>query len=248
MDLAAFFAEFAAASTMTPATQDFAECLAQFFEELPVIPSDQAVPDHPSPSESDLGRFFEQIKSPMEAVLAKGGLLNLWAIAGLKHNEVRTAGALAGLWRTEFGGVTSRDFLALYLKRAVKNEDWDHELCSGYSVFTEVNPLGESSDRVDLVIETGRYLIGIEIKIRAGLGPNDQLGRYLEALESRAAHMRRSRILILLAPFPSKIAEVYSSTWNDVSAAARQVAKRGGSAKSLIHRVIAQFGDHVAQH
>lgn len=248
MDLAAFFAEFAAASAMTLVTQDFAECLAQFFEELPVIPSEQVVPDHPSPSESDLGRFFDQIKPPIDAVLASGGLLNLWAIAGLKHNEVRTAGALAGLWRIEFGGVTSRDFLALYLKRAVNNEDWDRELSGGYRVFTEVNPLGDSSDRVDLVIETGRHLIGIEIKIGAGLGANDQLGRYLKALKSRAVHMRRSPVLILLAPFPSENAEVYSSTWKDVDAAARQAAKGGAGAKSLICRVIGQFGDHVSQH
>lgn len=233
---------------MTPSTQDFAERLAQFFEVLPVIPADQAVPDHPSPSELDLCRFFEQIRSPMDAVLAGGGLLNLWAIAGLKHNEVRTAGALAGLWRTDFGGVTSRDFLALYLERAVKHVDWEHELCSGYSVFTEVNPLGELSDRVDLVIETGRYLIGIEVKIRAGLGKDDQLGRYVRALESRAAHMHRSPILILLAPFSTMNSEVKSSTWNDVTNAARQAAKRGAGAKTHIHRVIAQFGDHVAQH
>ena len=143
-ELAAFFAEFAIAKRTAASTQDFAGSLAQFFTELPTIPSGQVVPDQSYPFHSDLIRIFDQLQSPLDAVISRGGVLNLWAIAGLKQNEVRTAGALAGLWWTDFGGATSRDFLTYYLKLAVKHVHWERELHSGYRVFTEVNPLGAS--------------------------------------------------------------------------------------------------------
>ncbi|HEX7852516.1 MAG TPA: hypothetical protein VF523_10020 [Burkholderiales bacterium] len=42
------------------------------------------------------------------------------------------------------------------------------ELGKGYRVAPEVCPLGDAADRVDLVIETSRYIIAIEVKIRPG--------------------------------------------------------------------------------
>lgn len=251
--LTAFFAELAVATKMAPLAQDLAGKLAQFFKELPAIPSDQAMPDRPHPTHSDLLQFFAAVQFPLEAAKSRGGRLNLWAVSGLKHNEVRTAGALAGLWRAEFGGRVSQDFLAFYLNRAVRLDrnvqdvNWHQELCNGYSIFTEVNPLGDLSDRVDLVIETVRYLIGIEIKIRAGLG-DMQLERYASALAARARYTQKSSLLILLAPFPVMDSEFNSSSWRDVSAAARRAVKRETDAKTLVHHAISQFGDHVAQH
>lgn len=246
--LTVFFASFAAVTKTDDSCQDFAGSLAQFFQELPAIPTYRDAACVPAPSSSDLLQLFAMVKPPLEAVKSRGGKLNLWAIAGLKQNEVRTAGALAGLWQTDFGGDVSRDFLARYLEGAVSDVDWNHELVSGYHVFTEVNPLGDLTDRVDLVIETTGYLIGIEIKINAGLGKN-QLERYASALASRALHIHKSPLLILLAPRSKENNSATNSTsWKDVSAAAREAAKRGADANSLIHQVIAQYGDYVAQH
>lgn len=133
-ELAALFAALADATKVTPPTQNFAERLVQFFEELPTIPSDQAVSNPPSPAHTDLLHLFDAVRFPLEAVKLIGGRLNIWTIAGLKYNEVRTAGALAGLWRTEFGGGVSRDFLAFYLGRIDRGVDWHWELCNGYRV------------------------------------------------------------------------------------------------------------------
>lgn len=246
-DIEAFFAELAKASTAAPHAHDYAKSLAQFFSELPRISTSEGATFFPTPECNNLAQFFSDVKPQLDEVKSRGGLVNLWELAGLRLNEVRTAGALAGLWRTEFGGEISRDFLALYLGRIVKQVDWHQELRNNYGVFTEVNPLGDMSDRVDLVIETDRYLIGVEVKIRAELGFM-QLDRYSYALASRAKHIQKSPILILLAPFPSGTSDVASSTWGDVSAAARDAARIANHAKTLVHQVIAQFGDHVAQH
>ena len=45
------------------------------------------------------------------------------------------------------------------IERIIKDVDRCKELLSEYNVLTEVNPLKDTSDRVDLVIETAQYLI-----------------------------------------------------------------------------------------
>lgn len=62
----------------------------------------------------DLQAAFQSLKGPLATAKARGGLINPWALAGLGHDEVRNASAFAGLWMTEFGGETSRMFLAHY--------------------------------------------------------------------------------------------------------------------------------------
>lgn len=47
---------------------------------------------------------FKLLQAPLGLLQLQGDLLNPWAIAGLKRDEVRVAQALAGLWRLEFGG------------------------------------------------------------------------------------------------------------------------------------------------
>ncbi len=247
VELTNFFATLAETAKMTAANQEFSGVLAQFFQELPTIPDNQVVLDSSPPTYFELSQLFAALQVPVEALKLKGGRLNLWEIAGLKRNEVRTAGALAGLWRADFGGATSRDFLGFYLERVIKDVDWGGELLGKYNVLTEVNPLGDTSDRVDLVIETAQYLIGIEIKINARLG-DKQLTRYASALASRARHMQKSPILILLAPFSDPDSKVPASSWSDVSAAAKQATRCDLAEKTSIHHVITQFGDYVAQH
>lgn len=246
-ELAVMFEALAAAKETVHSVEGFAGDLARLFDRIRNIPTDHDLPCRPSPTYSDLTGLFSEMQPRLDAVKARGGLLNLWEIAGLRCNEVRTAGALAGLWRTSFGGSTSLDFLAFYLRRAVKDIDWHQELLDGYDIFTEVNPLGDLSDRVDLVIETARYLIGIEIKIKVGLGKN-QLKRYASALAIRARYGRKLPCVVLLAPFPAANPEVSPSSWSDVSVAARQAVGCTSDTKSLVHHVIAHFGDYVAQH
>lgn len=246
-DMEALFAELSVASGVVPDVDGYAKDLVRFFSELQYISTNESAALFPTPEHLNLAMFFFDVKPLLDQIKSRGGLVNIWRLAGLKLDEVRTADALAGLWRTDFGGDVSRDFLACYLGRAVKQVDWHQELSKGYGVFTEVNPLGDRSDRVDLVIETQGYLIGVEVKIRAPLGFM-QLDRYSAALVSRAMHIKKSPILILLAPFPSGTSDVASSSWSDVAVAARHATRTAKHSKSLLHHVIDQFGSHIAKH
>ncbi|WP_159831360.1 PD-(D/E)XK nuclease family protein [Novosphingobium sp. TCA1] len=192
----------------------------------------------------DLQAAFQSLRGPLATAKARGGLVNPWALANLGHDEVRNAGALAGLWMTEFGGDTSRMFLAHYLLAALPTTNWFEALETGYRVSTEVCPMGDVADRVDLIIETSVHLIGIEVKIRAGLG-RDQLERYKASVFRRADLQKRSPRIVLLAPFSADVLEVSSTGWPDIARAARTAAGVSASGRSFVQQMISKFGEHV---
>lgn len=192
----------------------------------------------------DLQTALQALKRPLSIAKEAGGLINPWSLAGLGQDEVRNAAALAGLWMSEFGGDTSKRFLASYLAGAIANIDWIYELDQGYRVATEVCPMGDVADRVDLVIETQAYLIGVEVKIRAGLG-KEQLERYVASIYRRAKLQRLVPWVVLLAPFQTNHTNVLSTSWADVARAGRAAAGQRVAGRSYVQNLVASFADHI---
>lgn len=187
---------------------------------------------------------LESLAGPLAEGAAAGGAINIWSVAGLRRDEVRNAQALAGLWMADFGGAVSRRFLAVFLSQAVDSVDWHAELAPGYRVATECNPLGDRNDRIDVVIETASRIVGVEIKIGAGLGPN-QLERYLASIETRAAWRHCQAHVVLLAPFESHLDKVRAVAWSAISEAALSAVAAGPARRSTVEELIVSFGDHV---
>jgi hypothetical protein len=190
-----------------------------------------------------LTKALINLKEPLECAKRNGGLVNPWVLAGLKRDEVRNVAALAGLWQTAFGGTVSQRFLTKYLQAAIEGIAWDDELHSGYQISTETSPIGDRADRVDVILETASFVIGIEVKIDASLG-REQLERYLASIDRRAKLRKARAYVVLLAPFRSPIAGVTSTSWRDVAGAARLAS--GRTDRAFIHQYIAAFGDHVS--
>jgi len=210
-----------------------------------VLPANQPQAPKQFYALGDLQTAFLALKRPLATAKEKGGLINPWALAGLGRDEVRNAAALAGLWMSEFGGETSRRFLANYLTAAIPDLEWAVELYSGYRVGTEICPMGDAADRVDVVIETARYLIGIEVKIGVGLG-RQQLERYSASIARRAVLQGLSARIVLLAPFPSRRPALSSSSWDDVARAARKAALSPSGERTFVEQLIVTFGDHAS--
>lgn len=209
-----------------------------------VLPTDQPRAPKQFYDLADLRTAFRALKQPLAMAKERGGLINPWALASLGRDEIRNAATLAGLWMTEFGGEASKRFLANYLSTTIPGHDWVCELDPGYRVGTEVCPMGDAADRVDVVIETARHLIGIEIKIGAGIG-RDQLERYAASISRRAELQRLMPRVILMTPGPTRRSGVWTSSWSDVAHAARAVVKTPIEDRTFIQRLIVSFGDHV---
>ena len=194
-----------------------------------------------------LGRLVAALSPSLAAMQARGTYPNPWTAAGIKRDEVRNTSALAFLWDARRSGPSATEFLAEFLSRISPGTNRlpiRELLDGGYHVRVEDSPLGLASERIDLTIESARVLLGIEVKIRAGLG-REQLQRYADTVRRRAAPTRRMHRVILLAPFASPVAEVVSASWGDVVAAARAVLPRPPE-RTFTHHLIDRFAEHVS--
>lgn len=189
---------------------------------------------------------FENLQAPLALARHQGRLLNPWLVAGLRRDELRAAQALAGLWMMDFGGATSRTFLGACLAGCIAGVDWHAELAGGYTVSSEVSPLGERSDRIDLAIETTHHVVGIEVKIDARLGPR-QLERYIEAIKTRAYWRHATGHVVLLAPFESPLAQVPHLPWSALAEAAEAAVDTKPSARSVVEQLIVSFSEYAGR-
>jgi hypothetical protein len=188
------------------------------------------------------------IAEPLRLARDAGILADPWALAGLKRREVANAAVLAGLWSPTWGGKIATEFLSAFLER-LRSRPGGKELPGfaalrgGYLVITEDRPMGDAADRIDITIEGQNFLIGIEVKIDAGLQP-DQLGRYHAAIGRRAEGGRKVATVIFLSLRHTAHPKVQ---WDDVAAAARAVASKKAMARDINHHLIERFGAHVAR-
>ncbi|WP_082658035.1 PD-(D/E)XK nuclease family protein [Paracoccus sp. MKU1] len=246
-DLIDFFASYGAVHTVNINAIDLSQKLTAFFNEIPILITDSKRAEKRARAATDLSNFFHAVQTPLKIEIECGGFLDIWSIVGLNGYEVRTARVLAGLWNYDFGGRVSRAFITSYLEGAIPKQNWEDELRRGYKIYTEVNPLGDEADRVDLIVETDKFLVGIEIKIRAGLGER-QLERYALALNARATHIGKCSFLILLAPYKTEDSGIYLSTWKDVAASARSAISCSSDNQAIVNHIINRFGDYVSKH
>lgn len=226
----------------------FFDTVRDFLPAAGAEPQQEAVSRVQEPiSSSDLVGFFSEIEVLLDDERQAGALINPWSLADLRFNEVRTGAALAGLWSESFGGRASRAFLSHYLSSALPGAcaDWQAELDLGYRIKKEFCPLGGLAERVDIVIETKRFLVGVEMKINAPLGKR-QLERYQEELGRHARVCGKSAHVILLSRNSSCPAPgVPCLTWKDLAASARASCGSRAQDRGFAAQLIARFGDHA---
>lgn len=177
-----------------------------------------------------------------------GDAINPWTVAGIKRREVRNAAILASLWTPAQVGDVAATFLGEFLTRCVAMPGWElptrAELALGYRMRVENCPGADGSDRVDIVVETARQLIGIEVKIDAGEG-RDQLDRYVEAMRWNARLLGKEPRVVFLAPFAPTRDDVIAADWSTVRAAAAAALPRSRADYDFTHHLVAQFARHV---
>ena len=174
--------------------------------------------------------------------------VNPWTLAGLRRREVRNAGVLAGLWTPSSMGDLAGSFLGEFLDRVPAPEGSSlpdrAELALGYRVRAEHCPSGDDADRVDIVIETKRHLIGVEVKVDAGEGDR-QLERYLLAVARSATSTDRIPVVLLLGPKRPSRPDVLWASWSTVRAAIGATMPRHRRDQAFGHHLLDHFARHV---
>lgn len=194
-------------------------------------------------SVSRLDRLIEDLRPLLKRSLAAGGYANVWAVAGLKRDEVRNTAVLTWfldpLGTHGLGGAMLEAFLdrVAHVHPAWSMPRFDLASCR---VRTEFRPHGSATDRVDIAVEDARNVMFVEVKIDANEG-NLQLERYVAA----AAAIGKPWCLIYLAPSPPQQMPrgAVWIVWRDVRVAAEKVALR--TPEGLPRSILQQFGAHI---
>lgn len=195
-----------------------------------------------------LAIFLPALSTALKARPLAGGSINPWTISGMKRREVRNAAVLAALWTPtqigEVGPAFLGEFFARCGTRAGQSLPDRDELTLGYRIRIENCPGPDGADRVDLVIETARHLVGIEIKIDAREG-REQLARYAEVIARSAGQLGKVASVVFLAPFAPSRDDVITADWSTIRAAAIAALPRRRSEHDISHYLVAQFARHV---
>jgi len=229
-----------------------AERLAAFLaaaEPMLVRPSRQRTSVVADPAA--FAKAMSAIAKPLSLARNVGVLADPWVLARLKRREVANAAVLAGLWRPASGGKIATEFLASFLDRLRSRPAGAAlpdraSLAGGYLIRTEDRPMGDAADRVDITIEGRSFLLGVEVKIDAGLQP-DQLGRYQASISRRAKDRGKQAAVIFLSLRRTTHSGVVQADWNDVAAAGRAVALERKATSTVNHHLIERFAAHVAR-
>lgn len=230
-------------------TPTLAERLGSLLPRLHQVLPPPAMPNSPVAIATER---LETVLSALSKVLGNarsaGAMINPWTVAGLKRREVRNAAVLAALWSPAQGGVTALRFLTEFLRRVDARDQslpTAEDLVQGYTVRAECSPEGDLRDRVDLVLEGPRHIVGIEVKIGAGEGA-DQLDRYARSINNVAQGRDKAAVLIFLAPFAPSRADVLHANWSTVRSAAFAAVPSKRSDWTFMDHLVSSFGRHVA--
>ena len=173
---------------------------------------------------------------------ASGEFIDVWSVAKLGRNEVRTAAALA--WALDPRGSHGLgDSVMQALWTQVGAEE---PLGVVQRVRTEVYPAADVENRVDVVIESSRALVFLEVKIDALESPNQTAGyRELAGAARVAAGKEFAKVLFLSKTRPAADDVVHVS-WGDMALAIRQ-SLRGRDRTTMSHRLLEQFARRISR-
>lgn len=237
----------------SPKKSSLLERLGDFlFAAGPLLKKEQEIEaeqQRPEIGHTRLEFVLEQLRGPLAQARQNGNSFNPWTVSGIRHDEVRNTSVLAAFMRPAQCGNLARKFVFEFFSRLEPGDfklPSERELSEAYSVSCEVCPVGDKSDRIDLLIEGKSFLIGIEVKIFAVEGER-QLERYRHSLKERAKRVgTHEPVLIYLTRKRSNdVADVIAASWQDIAGAAFRIIPKKRSEWQLNHHLLHAFAKHV---
>jgi len=231
------------------------------------------LPDRPLPIKSRevgiisydaLSQFLMNFIPAMKKLQESGTQVNVWEVAGLKHNEVRISSVLNWLltpYATHGQGGKICEVLLERINTIAqsdpritsifpsKDDLYDQDGQVSYNASVEVCPSGKLDNRVDIVLDGKKILLYIEVKIDASQG-KEQLKRYHNLAKERGSSRKWG--VVYLTPkgeVPRNATELCNCiaiSWADVANALRKY-ERTLDYGNLSRHYIGQFAQYVSK-
>ena len=211
----------------------------------------QTEPPRPKMVESvDVSRFegfIGTLGSLAQELRMRGDFIDVWEIAGLKRNELRTAAVLAWLFDPKQTHGRGTSIFVAFIRRLAQNSKGSFPLpasiCGNYAVSPE-NAITESS-RIDIAIDGPDFIAFVEVKIDA----SEREGKILEYLSlARTKAAGRPYCVIFLSPQGPSVdsPNIVAATWNDVAIAIEEVVGHTQSSSGGFgDRLLRQFAQYI---
>lgn len=201
-----------------------------------------------------------------EGIVSSRGLrpgFNPWSLAGLYRDEVKTCACLAAFLSPRQSGEIAKSLLQQILRQASPPINDLFDRGEPYRVYTERYFPGDRSTRMDIVIESHRQLLTIEVKIDASEGKAkrsnpvnsidipaidaSQFFRVVARTQALAKERRKDDWAVLILA-KSKIEHVPRSSalqWKQVANLMNRIARTEKKDSNLTTALLAEFGMHL---
>ncbi|WP_454597622.1 PD-(D/E)XK nuclease family protein [Qipengyuania sp. SM2507] len=187
---------------------------------------------------------------------------NPWSLAGLRRDEVKTCACLAAFLSPRQSGEIAKALLQQILKQAIPPINDLFDRGEPYRVYTERYFPGDRSTRMDIVIESHRQLLTIEVKIDASEGKAkkiplnsieppaidaSQFSRVVARTQALAKERRKDdwAVLILAKSKIEHVPRTSAVQWREVANVMSRIARVGKAGPSLTAVLLAEFGMHL---
>lgn len=169
-------------------------------------------------SMGDLSSFFDGLSVMYDSALKKGDMFNIFDILSPKEDEVKNCKILR--WILDCNGshgLGQNLANALFHKLKLDNIN----LNKVYRCSTEVCPLGNQENRVDIVLTSDDFVIYIEAKINANEG-EEQISRYAKSISTQGMGKKQAVIFLTKEGYYPKSTDrsydkIYPVSWKQVS-------------------------------
>jgi len=218
----------------------------------------------PAPAPAKLASKMANLKGALGAFSAEFPGYNIWTVAGLRRDEVRTTASLVALLNPSFNGPLANALMReVFIEaggdlKAHPNE-FAHYVVRGEHCFE-----GDRRTRLDIVIESERSIISIEAKIDAGEGfstPHEQANEgdaptiretdakqfaRIVAATKRAAEARgkRAYVIVLSKKRVRQEAELLTLSWKGLARCVKRALRTEGDS-TVKGYFLSGFGQHV---
>lgn len=197
-----------------------------------------------------IASFLPILRKSLEACRHDGRLINVWSVAGLKRNEVRTSAVLGWVLDSRgshgFGSVVMRELLNSVGRLYPDKNFGSFRLGERPKISVEHSAFQDIANRVDIAIEGENCVVFIEVKIDAPEG-RDQLVRYVDLAQKKATALGKPEFAVLYlcqTRGKARLDNVYNISWKDLGRAI-MAGTSGEQETTMSALLLRQFAFHI---
>lgn len=200
---------------------------------------------------NELPAFLTEFEVAYQKAVRAGHYIDVFDDFGIGRDEVRNCRVLAWLLDKEGSHGMGALFLQKIIERLKKKPNGNGQMlaisaaavASAWKSWTEICPLGEQEDRVDIVCAGDKLLLYVEVKIMAAERDRQTID-YYKKLKVDAGNREHALIFLSVEKGPES-KDAYHLTWAECAEILFEMAREKEGEGDFLCRLMRQYAVHV---